>query len=283
PGPVWDGGDPAGRRILVHAEQGFGDTIQFARYLPLIAARGGMPILACGGPLLRLLAGLPGVTVVAKDRKLPDYDCWIDQMSLPHAFGTALDTIPSAGGYLTPEPGLVSLWQEKLPPGRKIGLVWAGNSLHSNDRRRSIPPAALRPLLSLPGIAWINLQIGAACCTGSTAPGTRRCGCSGKRHSVTGSPLSKTLPAHFGARHIAYNCHHPNGRERALKRRAVMPLHVKLIFGSLACPHQEINNQMADYPADTLDRQDYPDAMSERTSVLETLAAETRIVLTSLR
>jgi len=162
PGPVWDGGDPAGRRILVHAEQGFGDTIQFARYLPLIAARGGMPILACEGPLLRLLAGLPGVTVVAKDRKLPDYDCWIDQMSLPHAFGTALDTIPSAGGYLTPEPGLVSLWQEKLPPGRKIGLVWAGNSLHSNDRRRSIPPAALRPLLSLPGIAWINLQIGPA-------------------------------------------------------------------------------------------------------------------------
>src|SRR6185437_10718146 len=112
---------------------------------------------------------------------------------------------------------------------------------------------------------------------------TRRCGCSGKRHPVTGSPLSKTLPAHFGARHIAYNCHHPNGRERALKRRAVMPLHVKLIFGSLACPHQEINNQMADYPADTLDRQDYPDAMSERTSVLETLAAETRVFLTSLR
>lgn len=161
PGPVWDGGEPRGRTILVHAEQGFGDTIQFARYLPLIAARGDRPILACAPPLVPLFQdAMPGVTVVARGTGLPSYDAWIDQMSLPMAFGTRLETIPAAAGYLAVDPVRAAAWAAVLPPGRRIGLAWAGNPLHSNDARRSIPASMLAPLLELPGISFVNLQVG---------------------------------------------------------------------------------------------------------------------------
>ncbi|HVC63204.1 MAG TPA: tetratricopeptide repeat protein [Acetobacteraceae bacterium] len=160
PGPVWTGDDPAGRTILVHAEQGFGDTIQFARYLPLIVARGGQAVLACERPVLPLLATLPGVRVVAKDATLPRYDAWIDQMSLPLAFATRPDTIPSAAGYLHADPALAARWRERLPDGGKIGLAWGGNPLHSNDRRRSLPPAAVARLRALGGGSVVNLQVG---------------------------------------------------------------------------------------------------------------------------
>jgi hypothetical protein len=161
PGPVWTGGDPEGRTILVHAEQGLGDTIQFARYLPLIAARGGRAVLACERPLIPLLASLPGVDVVPKDAPLPRYDAWIDQMSLPHAFATRPDSILSPAGYLRADPARVAAWRARLPPGRKVGVAWAGNPAHSNDRRRSLSGAALAPLLTLPGMHFVNLQVGA--------------------------------------------------------------------------------------------------------------------------
>ncbi|HEY1933477.1 MAG TPA: tetratricopeptide repeat protein [Acetobacteraceae bacterium] len=161
PGPTWTGDDPAGRTILVHAEQGLGDTIQFARYLPLIVARGGNPVLACERPLLPWLGTLPGVRVVPKDAPLPRYDCWIDQMSLPHAFGTTPDTIPAAEGYLRADPVRVANWRARLPAGAKIGLAWAGNPAHSNDRRRSLPPDAVPHLRALAGDRAVNLQVGA--------------------------------------------------------------------------------------------------------------------------
>jgi hypothetical protein len=129
--------------------------------LPLIAARGGRPILACEPPLVPLLA-TTGAEIVPKDGGLPRYDCWIDQMSLPLAFGTRLDTIPSADGYLRADPARIATWAERLPNGRRVGLAWAGNALHSNDRRRSMPPAALAPLLAMPGISFVNLQVGPA-------------------------------------------------------------------------------------------------------------------------
>jgi tetratricopeptide (TPR) repeat protein len=161
PGPQWDGGDPHGRTILVHAEQGLGDTIQFARYLPLIAARDARVVLACERPLIPLLAQLPGVCVVPKDRPLPRFDCWIDQMSLPLACGTRLDTIPSAGGYLRVDPALTAAWREMLPSGAKVGLAWAGNPAHSNDRRRSMPPEVLQRIMDVPGVHMVNLRVGA--------------------------------------------------------------------------------------------------------------------------
>jgi tetratricopeptide (TPR) repeat protein len=162
PGPVWDGGNPSGRTILVHAEQGLGDTIQFARYLPLIAERGGRPVLACDKSLVPLFQGLDGIQAVAKGQGLPPYDAWIDQMSLPLAFGTRLDAIPAANAYLHADPQRVVAWDAALPTGRRVGLAWAGNKLHSNDRRRSIPAPALGPLLARPGISFVNLQVGPA-------------------------------------------------------------------------------------------------------------------------
>ena len=152
PGPQWDGSDAAGRTILVHAEQGLGDTIQFARYLPLI---GGHAVLACERSLIPLLSQLPGVAVVPKDGTLPRYDCWIDQMSLPRVFGTRLDSIPAANGYLH-----AATWRGELPDGLKVGLAWGGNPAHSNDRRRSMPVAALQRILAIPGVNFVNLQVG---------------------------------------------------------------------------------------------------------------------------
>jgi hypothetical protein len=160
PGPVWTGEDPAGRRILVHAEQGLGDTIQFARYLRMIAARGGMPVLACEPPLLPLLGTLAGVLVVAKDAPLPAFDAWIDQMSLPFIFGTRPGTVPMAGGYLRADPARVARWRAQLPPEGTVGLAWAGNPLHSNDRRRSLPVAMLRRLVAAGEGRFVNLQAG---------------------------------------------------------------------------------------------------------------------------
>jgi len=154
PGPIWDGDDPSGRVILVHAEQGLGDTIQFARYLPLITQRGGTPILACEPSLIRLLSTVEGAQIVSKFDALPRYDAWIDQMSLPHVFGTTLNTIPSPAGYVT------AALRATLPPTRRIGLAWAGNPLHRNDRRRTPPEHAFAPLLDLPDCHIVSLTPG---------------------------------------------------------------------------------------------------------------------------
>jgi tetratricopeptide (TPR) repeat protein len=160
PGPTWTGDDQAGRTILVHAEQGFGDTIQFARYLPRLAARGAHVILACDPRLVSLLGTLPDVTVVSVEEALPPYDVWIDQMSLPRVFATSPATIPGSGGYLSADPVREATWWAALPVGRKVGITWAGNPAHSNDARRSLPPESLAALLAAPGIHFIPLQFG---------------------------------------------------------------------------------------------------------------------------
>jgi tetratricopeptide (TPR) repeat protein len=158
PGPVWQGEPARGRTILVHAEQGLGDTIQLARYLPLIAARGARPVLACDRRLVPLLGQLGAV--VAKDQPLPGYDLWIDQMSLPRVFGTDPHTIPSVGGYLRADPERMRAVRAVLPEERAIGLVWAGNPAHSNDARRSLPVEQLERLLAVPGCRFVSLQVG---------------------------------------------------------------------------------------------------------------------------
>ncbi|MFZ0016624.1 MAG: tetratricopeptide repeat protein, partial [Acetobacteraceae bacterium] len=160
PGPQWDASDCAGRTILVRAEQGLGDTIQFARYLPLIAARGGYPVVVCDQKLIQLLAGMPGVAIEPKTAPLPPYDCWIDQMSLPRVFATRVDSIPSADGYLGADPTRVAYWGDTLPAGSKVGIAWAGNSAHNNDRRLSLPDADLARIIATPGIVFVNLQVG---------------------------------------------------------------------------------------------------------------------------
>jgi tetratricopeptide (TPR) repeat protein len=157
PGPVWDGGNPCGRRILVLAEQGLGDTVQFARYLLLIASRGGLPILACHPSLIPLLNSITGIQAVSKFDPLPPHDAWIDQMSLPYVLGTTLESIPFPAGYLSADPALTAAHRATIPPNRSIGLAWAGNPSHRNDRRRTPPVEAFAPLVALPACHVINL------------------------------------------------------------------------------------------------------------------------------
>jgi Flp pilus assembly protein TadD len=162
PGEMWDGSNPSGRTILVRAEQGFGDTIHFARYLPLISAAGGAPILVCSAALVPLLGAIPGVSAVAPSAALPAYDAWIDQGSLPHVFGTTLETIPAAEGFLQAEPDRVRGWKARLPGGRTIGVAFAGNPKHPGDRRRSVPLELIDRLLDIRGVNLVNLQCGEA-------------------------------------------------------------------------------------------------------------------------
>ena len=146
-GSEWEGGPLAGVRLLVHAGQGMGDTLQFARYLPALVDRGAQVTLACAGALVPLLAQIPGITTVRRAEGLPPHDLWIDQMSLPHHLGVT--PIPSPEGYLAADPAQVAAWRWRLGPGRHVGLVWAGNPAHSNDRNRSLPAADAVRLLTL--------------------------------------------------------------------------------------------------------------------------------------
>jgi Tfp pilus assembly protein PilF len=149
--PLWLGGEAiAGRTILLHADQGFGDTLQMARYAPMVEALGARVLLEVASPLVRLMKSLsPTIEVVARETPLPRFDIQCPLGSLPLAFRTALEAIPAAQGYLRAPAQAVAQWKERLgPPGRpRIGLAWSGNPKLQRDRERSIPFATLAPLL----------------------------------------------------------------------------------------------------------------------------------------
>src|SRR5438445_151502 len=140
PQPFWDGSELNGRTILLYAEQGFGTTIQFIRYAPLVARRGGRVIVACQPELVRLLASVAGIAQVVSEREpLPDFDLHASFLSLPRIIGTTLETIPSQCPYLSP-PESSSVKIEATPDVKlKVGIVWAGLPIHRNDRNRSCP------------------------------------------------------------------------------------------------------------------------------------------------
>ncbi len=169
PQKQWQGEAPDGRTILVHAEQGLGDTLQFVRYAPLLAARGARVVLEVPAPLVRLLANLPDIAaIIPEGAALPAFDLHCPMMSLPLAFATTLETIPAAP-YLHADPMRTARWRDRLPvDGRKIGLVWAGSPrvgeprAHHADRRRSIPLAGFAPLAGMPGLRFVSLQKDAA-------------------------------------------------------------------------------------------------------------------------
>ncbi|MBV9833968.1 MAG: tetratricopeptide repeat protein [Alphaproteobacteria bacterium] len=146
-----------GRSIVLRSEQGLGDTVQFARYAPLVMAEGARVILSVQAPLRRLMASLdPEIEVVAAGEAVAELDCPL--MSLPLALGTTLDSIPAPPRYLAAEPDLVEAWRARLPTGkRRIGLVWSGNPNHRNDRNRSLSLATLAPLFEIDA-HWIALQ-----------------------------------------------------------------------------------------------------------------------------
>jgi tetratricopeptide (TPR) repeat protein len=159
--PLWLGKEPlAGKTILLHAEQGLGDTIQFARYAPLLSAQGAAVVLEVQQPLLRLLSNLPGVAkVVARNGPSPHYDFHCPLLSLPLACGTTLATIPAEIPYIAPHEADVGRWRERVPRQRpSIGLVWSGERSHDNDLNRSMRFETLLPLFALPGVAFVSLQ-----------------------------------------------------------------------------------------------------------------------------
>jgi tetratricopeptide (TPR) repeat protein len=159
--PLWLGGESlAGKTILLHAEQGLGDTIQFARYAPLLAARGATIVLEVQPELRKLLSTMPAVaSVVARKQPLPQYDFHCPLLSLPLACGTTLETIPADTPYLAPREEDAAAWRACLPRGRPaVGLVWSGERSHDNDLNRSVRLATLAPVLDLPGITFVSLQ-----------------------------------------------------------------------------------------------------------------------------
>lgn len=164
--PQWIGQPLKGKRILLHAEQGFGDTIQFCRYAPLVAQLGGRVFLECPPELRRLLQTLPGVEqLVATGEPLPEFDVHSPLLSLPRVFRTRLETIPNFVPYLQASPAQSAHWKHRVPLPKdqlRVGLVWSGSAANPNDRVRSIPLRMLAPLLDAPGVRFYSLQTGPA-------------------------------------------------------------------------------------------------------------------------
>lgn len=181
PGAPWRGEPLYGRRMLVQEEGGYGDILQFARYVPMILQRGGQVVLRAHRPLLRLLDGLPGVEVTDVAAPLPPYDLCCPILSLPRLFTSGLDTIPPPLP-LRADPDQVATWRARIAAARQtmaphhvVGLVWAGAPRPDDpaqaamDRRRSMPLGALAPLAGLPNVTLVSLQSGAAAAQLSSA------------------------------------------------------------------------------------------------------------------
>jgi tetratricopeptide (TPR) repeat protein len=158
--PQWDGAELGGRIILVHAEQGLGDNIQFCRYAALVAERGGRVVLGARRALLRLLSGLAGVErFVAAGDPLPDFDVYCPLLSLPRLFATTAENVPDPVPYLRAEEAVVDRWRDRLGrSGFKIGIAWQGNPEAPAERGRSAPLACFAPLAAVPGVRLISLQ-----------------------------------------------------------------------------------------------------------------------------
>jgi len=184
--PRWDGSALGGRTILLHAEQGLGDTLHFIRYAPLVAKRGGSVVVECQPPLARLLGSAAGIDrLVPQGSPLPAFDVQAPLLSLPGIFRTALATVPATVPYLHADAELVEHWRRELWKSRKsevgsrksehlhltsdirhptsdflVGIAWQGSPTFRGDRQRSIPLAQFAPLAEVPGVQLISLQKG---------------------------------------------------------------------------------------------------------------------------
>lgn len=158
--PMWTGAEPlSGKTILLHSEQGLGDTIQFCRYASLVHALGASVILEVQPSLAPLLASLPNVTLVKRGEPLPAFDTYCPLMSLPRALKTRLDSIPLPPDMVSSTPDKLALWQGILGPRHKprVGIVWSGNASHVDDHRRSMSLQTFTAILS-DDIAWVSLH-----------------------------------------------------------------------------------------------------------------------------
>jgi tetratricopeptide (TPR) repeat protein len=163
PGPMWDGSPLGGRTILLHWEQGLGDTIHFVRYASEVKKKGGTVIVECQPALKRLLARTAGIDrLIASDSPLPAYDVCASLLSLPSILGTTSATIPADIPYLTPDDRLVEQWRQEVNtvPGFRVGISWQGSPEHKRDRFRSIPLREFAPLARVDGVQLVSLQWG---------------------------------------------------------------------------------------------------------------------------
>jgi hypothetical protein len=158
--PVWKGENLQSRTLLLHDEQGYGDTIQFMAYAPLLAARGAYIIVLCDKAMERLLRGVVGVKQVLIDSDaLPQFDYHVPLPSLPRRLATTLETVPRSVPYLKAEASLRRLWSQELPDKKarvRVGLAWCGNAKPNPDR--SMDGSFLKPLIALEGAVFHSLQ-----------------------------------------------------------------------------------------------------------------------------
>ncbi|MBF0124017.1 MAG: tetratricopeptide repeat protein [Magnetococcales bacterium] len=167
PKPTWDGTPLNGRRILLIAEQGFGDAIHFVRYAPLVAARGGQVVLACQPALQSLLANVAGVAEVVNQRgPWPGFHEYAPLLCLPRIFHhNTVETLLNNVPYIPVDPALLASWRDRMPDAQgrlRVGLVWSGSPTHGRDKLRSIPLQRFQPLFEIPGIEFYSLQMGVA-------------------------------------------------------------------------------------------------------------------------
>ncbi|MEG4588135.1 tetratricopeptide repeat protein [Microcoleus sp. MOSTC5] len=155
--PLWDGSDLVGKTILLHAEQGLGDSLQFIRYAASVKNKGGRVIVGCYPQLHRLFATVDGIDLlIVKGEPLPEFDVQVPMLSLPYILGTKLETIPANTAYLSPPAGA----EFTLLPDRnlKVGIVWAGNPKHRKNKQRSCSLSQFLPLLDVSGVSFYSLQ-----------------------------------------------------------------------------------------------------------------------------
>jgi tetratricopeptide (TPR) repeat protein len=170
--PMWTGDALSGRTLLLHAEQGFGDSLQLVRYTALVP-KDGKVIVEIQPSLARLAATLEGVDqVLVRGETLPDFDLHCPLFSLPLAFGTTIDTIPSNVPYLSADPIAVDKWRMRLAgtSGPRVGLVWAGQRGSSDDETRSMSLESFAPLAEVGGTTFVSLQKGEAAAEAAQPP-----------------------------------------------------------------------------------------------------------------
>jgi tetratricopeptide (TPR) repeat protein len=162
--PLWDGSALDGRAILLHTEQGLGDTLQFIRYARLVKQLGGHVVVECQPPLVPLLTTVAGIDLlVPRGAPLPNFDVHTPLLSLPNIFKTTIGTIPNEVPYLYANDKLVERWHGGLNASGQafaVGIAWQGNPAFRGDNRRSMPLASFAPLARVPGIRLISLQKG---------------------------------------------------------------------------------------------------------------------------
>lgn len=172
--PRWDGSALDGKRILLYAEQGFGDAIQFVRYAPLVAQRGGNVIVSCAPKLVALFRGVPGVAAIHDaSEPPPDFDTCCSLLSLPRLFRTRLETIPATVPYLHAPEEPARQWQARLAAkgaGLKVGLYWSTESKNRMTPLRSLDLDMLAPLAGVPGVVFFSMQRGAAAAQAARPP-----------------------------------------------------------------------------------------------------------------